>query len=352
MQLEEAAVNFKKAAKVLLKKATDVKKPLGYTAYLRAVIQGNSEQATHLRSTKTYMVDASQAMQDLIDMAGRGKYEDETVTKPIDEAMASMNVASYMKVSGGPQARPRTMLPFNQWEETDDDAEVEVAQMLRTGVQSDHTVPSFREENGADTEQRDQLAAMGVGFQPKRENGYFDPQMTEGGWNKFMRRVKSKAKKGELGSFLKSPEGKAGRAKAKHGRDQDARLKKRGYKVGPMDDANIPSASILSEKRKLHPSMKKYTNSPEFKAHVGDSDDSEPPYHKGKGIQKKEDAPVGAAILREGSAGKKRLRRRVKAKVKAAKAGKIGDEEMISDNPKVYAKNAARRKRVAARDSV
>ena len=71
----DEAVNFKRAAKVLLKKSTDAKQPLGYTAYLRAVIQGNSDQATHLRSTKTYMADASQAMQDLIDMAGKAKYE-------------------------------------------------------------------------------------------------------------------------------------------------------------------------------------------------------------------------------------------------------------------------------------
>jgi hypothetical protein len=41
-------------------------------------------------------------------------------------------------------------------------------------------------------------------------------------------------------------------------------------------------------KKKLHPEMEKHTDSPSFKAHVGDSDDSEKPFHKGKGIQKED----------------------------------------------------------------
>ena len=45
-------------------------------------------------------------------------------------------------------------------------------------------------------------------------------------------------------------------------------------------------ASVLSEgkkgKQKLHPSMLKHTDSDAFKAHVGDNDDDEKPFHKGK----------------------------------------------------------------------
>lgn len=68
----------------------------------------------------------------------------------------------------------------------------------------------------------------------KYESADGGDDLAEGGWNKFMRRVKGKAKKGKLGDYLASPEGKADRAKAKHGRGQDERLKKRGYKVGPV----------------------------------------------------------------------------------------------------------------------
>jgi len=80
----DEAVNFKAAAKVLLKKATDAKRPIGYTGYLRAVIQGNGGQATHMRTSKTYKDDAGQAMQDLIDMAGKANYEES-----LDEASDS-----------------------------------------------------------------------------------------------------------------------------------------------------------------------------------------------------------------------------------------------------------------------
>jgi hypothetical protein len=67
------------------------------------------------------------------------------------------------------------------------------------------------------------------------------------------------------------------------------------------EDIDTPvDAGILREKKELHPSMKKHTNAPHFKAHVGDPDDSEEPFHKGKGLQKKEDAPLGASILRGG----------------------------------------------------
>ena len=79
------AVNFKGAAKVLLKKATDAKRPIGYTGYLRAVIQGNGEQATHMRTSKTYKDDATQAMQDLIDMAGKAKFEDVDSDEGLEE---------------------------------------------------------------------------------------------------------------------------------------------------------------------------------------------------------------------------------------------------------------------------
>lgn len=42
------------------------------------------------------------------------------------------------------------------------------------------------------------------------------------------------------------------------------------------------------DKKKLHPKMKKHVDSPAFRAHIADPDDDEPPYHKGKGLEKKE----------------------------------------------------------------
>lgn len=68
---EEGKINWKRHAQALLKQAGD--EPIGYKAYLRAIIQGNREQATHLRSAKSYMADAARAMQALIDSAGKGE---------------------------------------------------------------------------------------------------------------------------------------------------------------------------------------------------------------------------------------------------------------------------------------
>ncbi len=76
---EEAKINWKRHAQALLKQAGD--EPLGYKAYLRAIIQGNKEQATHLRSAKSYMADAARAMQALIDSAGKGEPMGEAYSK-------------------------------------------------------------------------------------------------------------------------------------------------------------------------------------------------------------------------------------------------------------------------------
>jgi len=325
-------------------------------------------------------------------------------TETLDEAMSSMNVASYMKVSGGAMARPRTMLPFNRWEETDEE-EAEEFPSLRTGVWSDH---GGELSEIAATPERAQLADMGVEFAPKAENGYFDPmaegaakdgeavavfrqidpgtgkahhiEMSAGPYTSLAklkvayRNAKAKPAEGQVGVWTaaarqekvqgglkwlpasrpidgqrpkggkkteddgamsegsqswkklwgkakadlkrqggKGPAGKStlarmdrkqGKAGAEPNpyRDEDPRHTahkgRRGKKTKGEDEA--PGAAILREgKQKLHPSMKKHTNTAKFKAHVGDSDDSEPPFHKGKGIEKKEDAPVSAAVLRE-----------------------------------------------------
>lgn len=101
------------------------------------------------------------------------------------------------------------------------------------------------------------------------------------------------------------------------------------------------SAAVLREARpnpKTHPKMKGNINSPAFKAHVGDSDDSEKPYHKGKGIQKEgEEKWIAGAIKRPGAL-KKKIEKRTKKgtipadelKKAAKKPGRTGQQARLA----------------------
>ncbi len=71
MGLDESGPDFKKAASVLLKKNTGKSQDdFNYRAYLRAVVDG--QPAEHLAKK---FKGADRAKQDLVDMAGKAKYE-------------------------------------------------------------------------------------------------------------------------------------------------------------------------------------------------------------------------------------------------------------------------------------
>lgn len=61
--------------------------------------------------------------------------------------------------------------------------------------------------------------------------------------------------------------------------------------AGKSESEDRPWRNGLGEaKGKLHPSMHKHTDTPKFKAHVGDPKDEKPPFHKGKGLQNESEA--------------------------------------------------------------
>jgi len=120
-----------------------------------------------------------------------------------------------------------------------------------------------------------------------------------------------------------------------------ASFKKYAENAAKKSEEAPVSAAVLREARpnpKTHPKMKHHVNSPKFKAHVGDSDDSEPPYHKGKGIQKEgEEKWIAGAIKRPGAL-KKKIEKRTKKgtipadelKKAAKKPGRTGQQARLA----------------------
>jgi hypothetical protein len=365
--------------------------------------------------------------------------------KQLDEAMGTMNVGAYMKVSRGPMARPKTLFDISQWEkegaEEDEESE-DFPTLPRTGVWSEHGPPTFRE----DTDERARLEAMGVAFTPKVAKDYFDPMDADqiAGTALFEAKVSPTAK-----TRLRAAA--SGKLKGKRTIEKDVQMynaavggqliagalsmdelngilsahgidPKTFKKVGKFEDAPVSAAALregktawsyikpkyrsehvgwtksgefacpycgtsigknlrgdrpfanasqhlkkahgktpadmdkLTEgKQKLHPSMKKHVNAPHFKAHVGDSDDSEPPYHKGKGIQS--DAQVSAASLREGEAAAETATEGVAGAVaaavaaarKAKRAGKAKKEKELKKHPTFAKEEPKKRAALAAK---
>lgn len=239
------------------------------------------------------------------------KVTESTVTDQdhLDEATMSGGMGPNPLMLGtGFMRRPGTLMAYNQWEET---AEEQDALNLtpHVGVEANHR----------EAYTLDQLLAMGEGEDEVEEDleagekkplakklrkkspayarpGEFDhasggtaPGKKEkikvedeepgyiGASILTEKKTRAQRKKENKARFAKlSPEQKAATA-------GDAPFHP---EAGKSEDAPV-GASILREKKELHPSMHKHTGSEKFRAHVGDPEDQKKPFHKGKGIQEK-----------------------------------------------------------------